>query len=619
MRPETFLKLTETKTHTTVHPILALSIVAFWAGLAGLVFYLNTQSQDFQLRQYVASEVKAAAEDATNSIRLNWTAPGDDGNSGQASTYEIRYSTTPLNETSWNFATQLSSPPKPKPAGQSESFLVTQLQPNQTYYFGLKTLDEAGNTSAISNIATKKTSAVSFPNCVENWNCNAWSACESGQQTRSCADQSACGTQTNKPAESQSCPASTNQTTDSVPPNSVITAAPTTTQITPTFTFTWSGLDDTTSTNNLKFSYKLDNRAWSSWNTQTSLTVDNLKNGQHVFQVRSQDQAGNIDPSPASATFQVRLNSFLAVGVQKGGQPKVRTYNFNGVLLNQFSAFESAYRGGIQVTVGDLGQDGHSEIVVSSNSGHRGEVKIFRPDGSLITNFLPYGMSYRDGLNLAIADINGDGLAEIITAKQKGLPNVRVFGYRLNRYTQVYKEFNAESVNYRSGISLAAGDINGDGRDEIITAPAGSGSNALRVFRLQGNTIRQVAAKSKILDSANSGIAIATGDLSGDGSAEIIVGPQKNYAPIIRIFTLRGTNIVKLRRDYRAFRTVDRAGIRLSTADFNFDGKADFFISYGDIVQPKITVFSGSNFVKLKTLNVFSSRDRLILSHSSGV
>ncbi|MCD6505600.1 Ig-like domain-containing protein [Candidatus Poribacteria bacterium] len=89
------------------------------------------------------------------SITLQWTAPGDDGNTGRASAYEIRYSTTsPFN---WDDATSLSNPPTPRQAGATEQFTVGGLSPGTTYYFALKAADEAHNWSEISNIAEGKT------------------------------------------------------------------------------------------------------------------------------------------------------------------------------------------------------------------------------------------------------------------------------------------------------------------------------------------------------------------------------------------------------------------------------------------------------------------------------
>jgi len=105
-----------------------------------------------------AAVTNLAAGSPTNSaVTLTWTAPGDDGNTGTASTYDIRYSTANITEGNWSSATQSTGEPTPSVAGSSENFTVTGLSANTTYYFALKTSDEAPNESAISNVVSKTT------------------------------------------------------------------------------------------------------------------------------------------------------------------------------------------------------------------------------------------------------------------------------------------------------------------------------------------------------------------------------------------------------------------------------------------------------------------------------
>lgn len=92
-----------------------------------------------------------------NSVTLLWTAPGDDDTVGTASSYDIRYSSSEITETSWGGATRAASPPVPQKAGTSDYFTVVGLDPLTTYHFAIKTSDEANNQSAISNDATVET------------------------------------------------------------------------------------------------------------------------------------------------------------------------------------------------------------------------------------------------------------------------------------------------------------------------------------------------------------------------------------------------------------------------------------------------------------------------------
>ncbi len=96
---------------------------------------------------------------AQSSIDLLWTAPGDDGNNGTATAYDLRFSSAPLDAGNWGTATQVQGEPKPAVAGLLQNMTVGNLLCNTTYFFGILTSDEGGNTSGHSNVARGKTAA----------------------------------------------------------------------------------------------------------------------------------------------------------------------------------------------------------------------------------------------------------------------------------------------------------------------------------------------------------------------------------------------------------------------------------------------------------------------------
>lgn len=98
-----------------------------------------------------------AAPASPTSITLTWTAPGDDGNAGQAAQYDLRYSLSPITTQNFAGATSVSGEPAPQPAGNTETFAVTGLTPGTTYYFAIKAADEAGNWSPMSNVVSSAT------------------------------------------------------------------------------------------------------------------------------------------------------------------------------------------------------------------------------------------------------------------------------------------------------------------------------------------------------------------------------------------------------------------------------------------------------------------------------
>lgn len=93
----------------------------------------------------------------SQAVFLVWDAPGDDGDQGTAAEYDIRYATELLSDENWDDATQFDGEPAPGEAGQPETVKISNLASVTTYYFGIKTSDEAGNTSGLSNIVSGTT------------------------------------------------------------------------------------------------------------------------------------------------------------------------------------------------------------------------------------------------------------------------------------------------------------------------------------------------------------------------------------------------------------------------------------------------------------------------------
>ncbi len=102
-----------------------------------------------------------------SSITLNWTAPGDNGTQGKSARYDLRYSIAPVDATTWFMAAKADKLIPPAPAGKKESFELSGLEPNSSYYIALKSADVAGNESPISNILhqnTKQTKSLTLQN-----------------------------------------------------------------------------------------------------------------------------------------------------------------------------------------------------------------------------------------------------------------------------------------------------------------------------------------------------------------------------------------------------------------------------------------------------------------------
>jgi chitodextrinase len=127
-----------------------------WSGLSNVV---ETTTLPPDVTPPSAIGDLAAINVDSNMLTLNWTSPGDDGNTGSAVAYDMRYSTSTITEANWNAATQASGEPTPGVAGTVEHLVVGGLQAGTTYYFAIKADDNGvpPNVSTLSNVLSVTT------------------------------------------------------------------------------------------------------------------------------------------------------------------------------------------------------------------------------------------------------------------------------------------------------------------------------------------------------------------------------------------------------------------------------------------------------------------------------
>ena len=196
----------------------------------------------------------------------------------------------------------------------------------------------------------------------------------------------------------------------------------------------------------------------------------------------------------------------------------VRVFNANGDLHASFAPYTESYDKGVNIAVGDIEGDGSFEIVTGTLNGAGPQVRIYNMDGKLINpGFFAYDKNFRGGVNITLGDLNGDGTKEIITgAAALGGPHVRIF----NKAGKLINPgFFAYDKNFRGGVNVSSADINGDGTDEIITGMGVGGAPEVRVFNQKGKLVSSFFAGNK---SQKNGVKIAATDLDGDDIAEIV-------------------------------------------------------------------------------------------------
>lgn len=309
----------------------------------------------------------------------------------------------------------------------------------------------------------------------------------------------------------------------------------------------------------------------------------------------------------STPTVRITLGSWLktaqrtfAVGSGAGAGPGVKVFNADGSLRSNFNAYDPAFLGGVRVAMGDVNGDGVSDLITAPGPGGGPLVQVFSGvDGSLMVAFNAYDPAFRGGLFVASADLDSDGKAEIITAPDAGGgPLIEVFNGSTGT---LLLAFNAYNPAFLGGVHVAAGDVNGDEKAEIITAPGFGGGPLVEIFNGQDASL--VLAFNAYDPAFHGGVFVAIGDVTGDGKAEIITGTGVG-APHVKVFD---GLLATLEQSFFAFDPQFQGGARVATTDVNHDNKADLVVGEGPTGMPAVLVVDALTLDDLDALFAYDA------------
>ncbi len=216
--------------------------------------------------------------------------------------------------------------------------------------------------------------------------------------------------------------------------------------------------------------------------------------------------------------FVVCLFLLPSFAFAENGAVEISTYDESGEITGTFAPFGEDYRGSLGLAVDDLGTDGVEEIIVGSGPGLPGKVYLFRQDGSEISSFPVYSETYKNGVEVAVCDLTGDGVKEIVTGTMfGGGPHVRV--YSSTGEALFGEGFFAYAEAFRGGVTVACGDITGDGNPEIVTGPGLTGGGHIRAFSKTGELLAETFIGNA---SEDQGATPLLADMTGDDVLDIV-------------------------------------------------------------------------------------------------
>ncbi|MDA1014623.1 MAG: carbonic anhydrase family protein [Planctomycetota bacterium] len=295
----------------------------------------------------------------------------------------------------------------------------------------------------------------------------------------------------------------------------------------------------------------------------------------------------------------------IAIGAAFGASPWVQVLNAtDGSVVRQFLAYDPRFIGGVDVAMGDVTGDGVDDIITAAGPSGGPHVKVYDGvSGNAVMSFFAFDAAFRGGVHIATGDVNGDGRSDIIAGAGAGaVPIVRVFS---GADGSVMYNFLAYEAGFQGGVDVAAGDVTGDGKADIITGAGPSGGPHVKVF--DGETLATVQSFFAYDAGFRAGVSVSAVDTNGDGRADIITGVGPGAAGQVNVFDGQTGN---RRLSEFPFGRGFTGGVNVGNTNANNDSNRDVVAAKGSGSGPQISVLDGNDLSRLDDFFAFDSAFR---------
>lgn len=237
-------------------------------------------------------------------------------------------------------------------------------------------------------------------------------------------------------------------------------------------------------------------------------------------------------PDGASAAT---TNTFLyATGAGPGAAPHVQVFKAPGQeQVASFYAYGESFPGGVNVAMGDIDGDGDLEVITGAGAGGGPHVRVFTDKGAPYKDlsFFAYPSGFNGGVRVGVADLDGDGDKEILTAPGPGAMGPLIHAYNVNPTTGALsriREFYAYGTNWVGGVFIAGAYVDNSDVEGMVTGAGPGGGPHVRTWKPDASPLSSwfaydpaykggVSVGSYYVDDKDTTSEIVTGALSGRG------------------------------------------------------------------------------------------------------
>lgn len=251
---------------------------------------------------------------------------------------------------------------------------------------------------------------------------------------------------------------------------------------------------------------------------------------------------------------------------------------------------------------------------------------------NFINPVAPFGAA-----RIVFGDFNGDGVADLILGNgPNNAPLVTVIDGRqlfLAPHplapSDILSQFFAYDPQFFGGIFVAAGDLNGDGKVEIITGADSGGGPHVNAFSfnpagssIYNNAVQFSSAAFPLggffayAPTFAGGVRVAVGDVNGDFKDDIITGAGPSGGPHVKVYSGATGQVI---REFFAYAPNFTGGVYVGAGDYNLDGKADILTGAGAGGGPHVKVYNNITPVLLTEFFAFQPEANSVYASNAAI